>query len=175
MGEENTIQQYEAMKTDREQYIENSKRKGTLLALAFVMLAVLYAVFGVIQVSTHTEKVNAIVVEVQSKIRREHSRRHAVDREVYCPVFEYTYNGTRYTSAAGKYSRWNSFSVGDTAEIYIAPDNPDDFLIAGERTVFVDGFVFLIMLGAGFYFLFAVLPVKMQQKNKERNTRNFYR
>ena len=84
----------------------------------------------------------------------------------YCPVFEYTYNGEVYTSGGGISStRETAFKVGDTEEIYIDPNDPALMYMAGERKVFVKGFIFLVMTGLVFYFLIAVLPEKLRKKN----------
>lgn len=158
--------QNEELKNNRELQIKSMKKKGTFLAVGLFILAVLFAIISGVQVAACTEKVTAVVTEIKSKTEWVHrGSRSSRVRTVYAPVFEFTYNGTEYTASNGLYSKNQTFKVGQEVEIYIDPDDPRTLYVAGERTVFVKGVIFLIMLGLGFYFLLSVLPGKMQQKN----------
>lgn len=157
--------QNEELKNNREMQIKSMKKRGTLLAVGLFILALGYAIISGIQVAACPEKVTAVVTEIQSKTKWVHRSNHRSGmRTVYSPVFEYTYNGTEYTASNGRYSQNQTFEVGQEVEIYIDPDSPKSLYVAGERTVFVKGFIFLIMLGLGFYVLLAVLPGKIQPK-----------
>lgn len=178
INEEYVRQQYEDMKRNKEQQIKNMKRNGRIIALFFLFAAVVYVFFNGIQMTTCTEKVNAVVIEVNCELEIVRTGRHRMGsrrRYKYCPVFEYTYDGKMYTSGGGVSSISDTrFHVGDKEEIYIDPDDPQSLYMAGEKNVFVKGIVFLIMLGAVFYFLLAVLPGKMHKKNDAKNTIDLY-
>ncbi|MBE5882517.1 MAG: hypothetical protein E7289_09495 [Lachnospiraceae bacterium] len=67
---------------------------------------------------------------------------------IYCPVFEYFYNGQTYVRDTGFYTNLNNTWAGEYRDIYINPDKPEQFYEPGSSasagyTMLIIGIMFI--------------------------------
>lgn len=133
--------------------------------IACIILCVIGAVFfllGTFSLSGYgdkdscTEQVTARVIRMEK--RASHSGKRHRTKTAYAPVFEYEYNGKRYTYTSSVASNPPQFDPGEQVTIWVNPDSPDKiyyepsggavfltivFRIVGGAAV-IGGVVFLI-------------------------------
>ena len=111
-----------------------------LVAVAFLGCAVFLSIGKIGLKMKCTYKTNAIVSNVNISTDDDGST-------TYKPVYTYTYNDYEYTAEADGYT-FKKFNTGDTAELYIDPDNPATYYSPGVdiwlTAFFFFGFVFLL-------------------------------
>ena len=99
--------------------------------------------------------------EVTGKvIRTEEMQKRS--RTFYRPVFEYEYNGQVYTFA-GYYERQNYYSVGQTKQLRIDPDDPTDAYLSGQS----NWYAYPIMIIGVAMLAFGIVTVKKVRANRQ--------
>ena len=72
-------------------------------------------------------------------------------------VFGYSFGGNDYRSESSLSSSFCRFHAGDRVELYVDPDNPEDFYCPKETIHKV--ILYLIFCGVGAFFLFKFLKI----------------
>ena len=88
-----------------------------IVGLILIGFSVFMLVTGYMQSSRCSAEVTGTVVRIETNQVR--------SRTKYRPVYEYEYNGQKYTFA-GYYENRNYFSVGQTKQLRLNPDDPTD-------------------------------------------------
>ncbi len=101
-----------------------------------------------------SEEVTGTVVRIEEVQRR--------SRTDYRPVFEYEYNGQLY-SFNGYYERTNYYSVGQTKQLRINPNDPTEAYLAQRSSWYVYP---ILIAGAGML-LFGIYTVKKARSDKQ--------
>lgn len=100
------------------------------------ILAVTFAVFGVSflispplnrasKLKRCTQPVTAVCVDVSTSTSGKTGT-------MYCPVWEYTANGSTYRYSSGAYSTGEKTQTGDTSELMINPNDPQDAYVSSK-------------------------------------------
>ena len=118
-----------------------------------------------------TESVAAEVLDVEnvSTARRiNHRTRHGSG---YKAVFEYEYNGQQYTVESSDTTQSKIYSIGDTAELRIDPDEPRSFYDPQAYKLPLAGMVLRITAAAA-HLICMVLLVKLALKKRREHFGN---
>lgn len=103
-----------------------------------------------------TEKIEAVVIGyVTSK---------GDSGETYAPLFSYSYGGTEYRSAGNVYTNPPSHEKGETAKIFIDPDNPHKIYVPSGKLTYIMVAVFMGVGLIEFVVFFFIAPIFLRPK-----------
>lgn len=121
-----------------------------------------------------TEKVPATVVGILEKQSRTGSAgsRNRSTVTVYSPVFGFTYEGQKYKVNNSSYSNLNSFYEGQETEIYINPDDPNQFYCPEDKTS--KSMTYVLALVGGVFTLVSVVSIIKAKSGKNAPTNTVY-
>lgn len=110
---------------------------------ASLIIALILSFVGVMLILDHmirkndqkkcTVNVIGTCIQIDSRISSGKSKR--TNRRTYCPIYQYIYNGYRYTVSSRVYTGMNTIKVrmGEEYSMYINPDNPQVFSEENEN------------------------------------------
>ncbi|MBR1764277.1 MAG: DUF3592 domain-containing protein [Ruminococcus sp.] len=105
---------------------------GLIVGLVFIVIGcVMFYSIGQSEKKC-TERVDGIVAEL--KTRKTKKTRKKTSTTTYAPVYEYTYNGTKYRVESTTSSNPPAFQQGQQVEIMIDPDEPTHIYVPGDKT-----------------------------------------
>lgn len=153
-------QKYEEMKRTA----PNITRPAGLIfmCLGIVLLAyVFYLRYAYQQFEETAVTVKGTVVDFQSEItEHDRGRMGTYTTITYTPVFEYVYEGKKYTYVSTSSSKEKEYEVGERFDILVNPENPANVLVHSFMEKWSTpawlGFLGTLFTGLG-YVLFAVL------------------
>lgn len=114
-----------------------------------------------------TEAVTATVVELRER-RSTDPEDHTV-RISYAPVYEYVYEDFVYSVVSSMSANPPQFSVGESVELYLDPDDPMSIYVPGDSSTFV---LFIVLLGVGIppVLIGTVWLILLRRASKRRGT-----
>lgn len=157
----------------------NSSNKSLkiILTLIFTIVSIIMIAVGIItlrvkKVSQNkcTEKVSAKVVDLttRSSSSRRNGRHHY--NTTYAPVFEYYYDNQKYVIQSSISSDPPEYTIGQTVELKINPNNPKKFYDPNSKTLSMIGYIFI---GVGILmmavFIVVMIIINRLVKNKSYN------
>lgn len=103
-----------------------------------------------------TEKVEAVVIGYVTS--------EGDSGETYAPLFSYSYGGTDFRSADNVYTNPPSHKKGETAQIFIDPDNPHKIYVPSGHLTYI---LVAVFMGVGlieFVVFFFIAPIFLRPK-----------
>jgi len=115
-----------------------------------------------------TEEISAVV---QTLLEAQTDNDDGSTATVYCPVFAFEYKGEYYTVNKDYYTNPCGYELGETAKLYINPDNPEEFYAEKDST---NTLVPIICTGAGgLCLVVAVIIAYRHLQNRIKEERKF--
>lgn len=90
-------------------------------------------------------------IEVVATIVKHLSEYDDNGNELFCPIYEFQFNGKKYNVMNNEYTNIGVKPIGTLENLKINPDNPEEFL---DKGVFLMGCIFL-----GIFFLIISIPM----------------
>lgn len=116
---------------------------AVLFIFAFVLAGLVLTFIPIIQIKKSKEKWN---VEVPAVIVG-YDENHGDSSMLYCPIYEFDFNGKKYNVMNNHYSNVGLKEIGTIISLKINPENPEEFLdrrISSFVPMFI-GIVFLVI------------------------------
>ncbi len=104
-----------------------------------------YFIYSNIQFKQHATPIKGTLVEYESYV----STSDNSSTTMYTPVFEYRFNGKTYTHVNTSSSNYQEFEIGETVDILVDPEHPENVLI---ESFMEEWFVSLILGIMGAFF-----------------------
>lgn len=145
-----------------------------IVGITFILFSVIFLIIGTcvsiapkVKSKRCTGLVKADVIEnIQSESRRKSGNGRRRDSTLYAPVFQFDYNGKKYTVKSSTSSDPPAYEVGDVVKLKINPDDPTDFYAPSDKTLNMIGIIFLI-IGAFQLSFGAASVILSRKKNKD--------
>lgn len=122
------------------------------MALLLALFSFAAAAFLLIDWGYHRVRCTLRVQARVSEIQHQKPGRLRKESRTFYPVYTFSHDGRPFTVRAREPSRTNQWKVGDEAELYIDPENPDRFRVGNQTGDLVFASV---ALGLGILFLLA--------------------
>lgn len=108
--------------------------------VAYLLVGTVLVLIGIIGIRKGSQKKNrctasasAMIVEIEID-DDEAARENTNKKYSYTPIYEFTVNGTTVRKNGGIYSHnKRGYRVGDSAMVKYNPDDPEEFVVAGEN------------------------------------------
>ncbi len=116
--------------------------------IGVLIVGIIFAGVGGLMVFNYIKAKKACTMSTPGEViaynsRVSHSRGHST--LVYHPVFRYYVNGQWYEKEYGLGKNTFDYQIGQTVEILYDPNNPDTYLVAGEKQDPAFSFICLII------------------------------
>lgn len=107
------------------------------LALACLVVCVIYLIIGNKYKKKCTERANCTISKIEHRM---------MDRKrEYIPIYFYKINGKEYYYQGSPTNSKNKFHVGDETYLLYNPENPSQCLVEGKNSYFGATLIFAIM------------------------------
>ena len=164
--------------TDRQQKIASTAFGcvGWIFTAPFLIAGFLFFVFGAYGLFTLnsdkkmcTYRVEGTVVEIQSWNDTHRKSSDDEPKNTYAPVFEYEYQGKKYKDEGNYFGPSAGFSVGESVEIYVDPNDPEHIYVPSYKQK-KSGSGMLMVVGAMCLAIALIVPIRMKRKTKKALT-----
>lgn len=118
-----------------------------------IVIGAVFFLFGTFMLSGYgnksscTESITAKVVRMEKHTSRSTTGKHRGTSTTYAPVFEYEYNGEKYTYVSSLATNPPEFSAGEQVTIWVDPDSPNKIYYKPSGSSVLLSIVFRILGG----------------------------